>query len=366
MIDCPPLLAISAKALPSTHGHADYHWRVSRPLARLRERGVDAAECWLDADERPTVSPAGRLVILQRVAMKGDASAIRAWVQRLRDAGADAVVFELDDDEISPACLDWMRAAGGLESVGAARLEAERLALLATLQACDAVTVSTEPLAAVVRRYTDRPVIVLPNALDVQWFRERLMGRPEWHGEHLTIGWAGGRRPDADLEPMAVAWGRIARRFPRVRFVVGGWQPDCIYREVDDLDRITRVPWRALDDWPPLMQVDIGCTPLADTPFNRCKSPIKLWEYALAGAAVVASPTVYMDEVAHGAGAWLADTADEWECMLALLIENDWLRLNSAAGIRAHIGEHHRLQDSLAQRAAAYRDIVASVGVSVG
>lgn len=364
MIDCPPLLAISAKSQPSQYGHADYHWRVQRPLARLRERGVDAAECWLDADERPTVSPEGRVVVLQRVVKGGGEDEVRSWVRSLRDSGALAVVFEIDDDEISPACLEWMRAAGGLESVGVARLEAERLALTQTLQACDAVTVSTEPLAEVVRQYTDRPVLVVPNSIDVAWFRERLMGRPEWHGERLSIGWAGGRRPDADLEPMAVAWGRIARRFPAVRFVVAGWQPDCIYREVDDLDRIIRVPWRALDDWPAVMQVDIGCTPLADTAFNRAKSPIKLWEYGLAGAAVVASPTVYMDEVAHGASAFLAETADEWEAMLALLIGDDMVRLNMAAGLRAHIGEHHRLQDSLAQRAAAYREIAAGVGVT--
>lgn len=364
MIDCPPLLALSSKALPSKHGHADWHWRVARPFARLAEQGVDVATCWLDDDERPTISPSGRLVILQRVVKRGTPDEVAAWVQSLRAAGALAVVYELDDDEVSAACLDWMRAAGGLERVGISRLESERLAMVRTLRACDAVTVSTEPLARVVRCVTSKPVIVLPNAIDVAWFRERLMGRPEWHGERLTIGWAGGRRPDADIEPMAVAWGRIARRYPSVRFVVGGWQPDPIYREVDDLDRIVRLPWRDIEDYPTVMQVDIGCTPLADTPFNRCKSPIKLWEYGLAGAAVVASPTVYMDEVAHGAGAWLADMAEDWERMLALLIEDDWLRLNSAAGIRGHIGEHHRLQDSLRQRATAYREIAAGAGVT--
>jgi hypothetical protein len=50
--------------------------------------------------------------------------------------------------------------------------------------------------------------------------------------------------------------------------------------------------------------------------------------------------------------------------MLALLIGDDMVRLNMAAGLRAHIGEHHRLQDSLAQRAAAYREIAAGVGVT--
>jgi len=360
MLSCPPLLALTDRET-----HADAHWRVVRPFSSLREAGATADVCWIDAEEMPTISPEGRVVVLQRVVVKGGSEdRVRAWVQRLRDAGALAVVFEMDDDVISPAYLEYLDACGGLELVRRQRLMDERQALEWAMRACDAVTVSTGPLAEVVRRYTDAPVLVVPNALDVAWFRERLTARPEWHGKHLTIGWAGGRRPDADLEPMAVAWGRIARRYPAVRFVVAGWQPDCIYCEVDDLDRIVRVPWRDLEDWPTVMQVDIGCTPLAETPFNRCKSPIKLWEYGLAGAAVVASPTVYMDEVAHGASAFLAETADDWESMLALLIQDEWLRKNSAAVLRSHIAEHHTLADSLGRWTTAYREIAAGAGVT--
>ena len=359
MLDCPPLLALTDRET-----HADAYWRVSRPFSRLREAGATADVCWLDADELPTISPEGRVVVLQRVVVKGGSEdRVRAWVQRLRDAGALAVVFELDDDVLSPAYLEYLDACGGLELVKRQRLMDERQALEWAMRACDAVTVSTGPLAEVVRRYTDCPVLVVPNAIDVAWFRDRLVPRPEW-GKHLTIGWAGGRRPDADLEPMAVAWGRIAKKYPHVRFVVGGWQPDCIYREVDDLDRIVRVPWRDLDDWPPVMQVDIGCCPLADTPFNRCKSPIKAWEYGMAGAAVVASPTVYGRERLAGLPVLLASDADVWESEISALIEDDMMRLTLAAGLRAHVGEHHRLQDSLQERASAYRQI--AEGVPVG
>lgn len=361
MTDCPPLLAISSKALPSKHGFADWHWRVQRPFARLAEQGADVATCWLNEDERPTISPYGRLVILQRVVKHGTPDEVAAWVESLRDAGTLAVVFEIDDDEISPACIDWMRQAGGLESVGIARLEAERLALVNTLRACDAVTVSTEPLAEVVRQYTDRPVYVVPNAIDVAWFRDRLAARPAW-ADHLTIGWAGGRRPDADIEPMAVAWGRIARHHPQVRFVVAGWQPDCIYREVDDIDRIVRLPWQALDDYPRAYQVDIGCTPLAMSDFNRCKSPIKAWEYGLAGAAVVASPTVYGDcrrLIDPG-----PDSADAWTCILDTLVSDAYIRRGNG-WYRAHVEEHHALATSLHRWTDAYREIAARVGAMV-
>lgn len=354
-MNCPPLLAITDRP-----EHADAHWRVVRPLARLREAGVDAAICWLDADEMPTVSPAGRVVILQRVVVKGgDEAAVRRWVQRLRDAGALAVVFEMDDDVVSPAYGAYLEACGGLEMVSRRRLMDERQALEWAMRASDAVTVSTEPLAEVVRGYTTAPVHVLPNAIDVEWFRARLAPRPEW-ADTLTIGWAGGRRPEADLEPMARAWARIAQRYPDVRFVVAGWQSDVIYREldaVDAMDRIVRVPWLDLDRYPEAYQVDIGCTPLADTPFNRCKSPIKAYEYALAGAATIGSELLYGAHVSQA-----ADTADEWENVLSLWIESPEWRQKTNGWMQEYVDRHHSLTANVHHWADTYREIAASVG----
>ncbi|MGE3267175.1 MAG: hypothetical protein AB7P40_00410 [Chloroflexota bacterium] len=339
---------------------ADAFWRLVRPFARLREAGVDAQVCWLDRDEMPTLPVAGRVVVLQRVVVKGgNQDAVRRWVDRLRAAGALAVVFEMDDDVVSPAYMEYIDACGGLELVRRERLLEERQALEWAMQATDAVVVTTGPLAEVVRRYTPAPVHIVPNAIDVEWFRARLAPVPAW-GEHLTIGWAGGRRPEADLEPMAVAWGRIARRYPDVRFVVAGWQPDAIYREIEDIDRIIRVPWQRLDDWPSTMAVTIGCTPLADTAFNRCKSPIKAWEYALAGAAIVTSRTVY------GAALGLkAETADEWEHHLSLLIDEPEFRRSQAGAARWIAVSAHSLVMNLHRWADAYSEIAARVRVTV-
>ena len=359
-------------ALTDRQEHADAFWRVVAPFRRLRESGIDAEVCWLDADEMPTRPVAGRIVVLQRVVVKGgEQASVRAWVDRLREAGALAVVFEMDDDVISPAYLEYLEACGGLELVRRARLMEERQALEWAMQACDAVTVSTPPLAEVVRRYTSAPVHIVPNAIDAEWFAARLARSPVW-SDRLTIGWAGGRRPEADLEPMAVAWGRIARRYPDVRFLVAGWQPDCIYREVEDIDRIIRVPWADLDEWPRSMQVDIGCCPLADTPFNRCKSPIKAWEYALAGAAVVASPTVYGDWLGEftydGANrsffAALASTADEWERELSALIDDYPAVVNRAHMLAREVRRSYSLTGNLDRWVTAYAAIAESVGVA--
>lgn len=359
-LNCPPLLCM-------THhdGQADHHWRIGRPFTRLREAGVDAAIHHLQEDELPADLIRSRVVVLPRVVVNGDpdGSEAIAYVNRVKAAGALAVVFEIDDDEFSPASLEHHRAIGPLTQVQVRRLTDESVSIQNMLRAVDAVTVSTEPLAASARRYTDKPVYVVHNAIDVEWFRERLGARPLW-ADHLTIGWAGYRRPDADLEPMAVAWGRIAARYPEVRFVVAGWQADVIYQYVEP-ERIFRVPWtKNLDEYPRVHQVDIGCCGLADTPFNRCKSPIKAWEYAVAGAALAASPTLYADCILNG-GFQAVSTADEWEKMLAFFIDYPPSRILSAAAMSLHVGMDHSLDENLTRWAATYSEIAAGVGVTV-
>lgn len=350
---CPPVVGISNKP---THG--DYHWRLGRPFARLREVGVDAQVCWLDDDQMPTVSVADRVVVLQRVTVKGDGpEAARAWTDRLRAAGALAVIYELDDDELTGAEADHLAASMPMGIADRAALDATRQALLWTLAACDGATVSTAPLAEVVRRFTDRPVIVVPNAIDVDWFRERLPARAPW-ADHLTIGWAGWRRPDGDLEPMAVAWGRIAQRHPDIRFVVAGHQADVIYRQPIDLDRIIRLPIAPLDQYPAMYSVTIGCAAVAPTSFSLCKSPIKAWEFAIAGAAVVATPTLYGSVVTDGVDGMLAESVEDWERCLSWLIEMAEHRRQFVRNQQRRVVLDHSLVTQLHRWADAYSSIV--------
>lgn len=356
VMHCPPLLAIS-----SNPAHGDAHWRIVRPLQRLREAGVDARICWMTDGDIPPEAATGRVVVLQRVIRGTTEADIRAWADDLRRAGALAVVFELDDDEISGANAEHLDATEPLTAADRVELERQRQALLWTLASCDGATVSTEPLADVVRRYTDKPVHVVPNAIDVEWFRARLDPTPPW-SEHLTIGWTGWRRPDADLAPVAEAWARIARRYPDVRFVVGGHQPDILYAADIPLDRIIRLPIVGIDEYPKLHQVTIGCCSVADTPFARCKSPIKAFEYGLAGAAVVGTDLLYGDAIRRDGGIVVgSDTS--WEEALVSLIEHPSERDMLAGTWRFYVARHHSLTGNLHRWASAYSEIAASVGV---
>ena len=263
------------------------------------------------------------------------------WLSNMKRRG-QKVYFECDDDLFSPFMLDQQLARPDRQKTEA-ELEADREACAWVLKNCDGVTVSTQYLASTVRRYTDAPVEVVPNAIDAGWFAG-VQARVVRADRRVCIGWAGGGRPDGDLEVMAEAWGRIARRYPDVTFACFGYHPEVIRRHVPE-ERLRLVPWLYPDDYPMgLVGVDIGCCPLEERPFNRSKTAIKAYEFALSGAAVVASPTVYGKVIRSGVEGLLAITASEWEASLCGLIETEPARTMFAEHLRRDVLERHSLK----------------------
>lgn len=281
------------------------------------------------------------------------------WIGMFRQLGK-TVIFEVDDDIF----LHLDEHLTGLED----ERQRERALLgIHTLRLCDAVTVSTQYLATTVRHVApDKPVAVVPNFIDLARFdRARRAGRRVTPA--LTIGWAGAKRQEHDVAPLAEAWGRIAARYPRVHFVVAGYLPPVLEGAVP-ASRLHLLPWLPFDRYPEhYAAIDIGCCCVADVPFNRSKSNIKAQEFGAASAAVVASPVLYRDIVRDGDTGYLATTADEWYAALDALVaspatrralgrrlrrrvERDWA-LERHAG--RWIGAWSRLVDECKGRRAA-------------
>jgi glycosyltransferase involved in cell wall biosynthesis len=331
-------------------------WRVLQPFTALQRLGHRADWDMKDAAGIGTLAPLYDGYVLPRLAWPPGARRIaEAWFGVVRAAGR-FVVYDLDDDILTSELTHRQVALGRTEGKSYAELEAERYERIWTLQQCDGVTVSTQRLATVVRTYTTRPVLVVPNAIDVPWFR-RVLGGAERTVPGLTIGWAGGERLGRDTDPMAEAWGRIAASYPEVRFVVQGHLPDPVERAVPD-DRLVYLPWMPLESYPAgLRQVDIGCAAVADSPFNRCKSAIKVYEYAVAGAAVVATPTVYGKVIEHEKTGCLAETADEWEAALSVLLTRPALRAMLARRLLRHVERHCSLSENIWRWPAAWQTV---------
>lgn len=285
---------------------------------------------------------------------KGD-----VWINTIHKAGI-AWVYEVDDDVYSPRIIDrQIRLFGSEAKKGRAQLEWERLERIRFLSLCDGVTVSTERLATVVRSYAPEttPVLVVPNAIDGRWFRDTLRGHKRLVPP-LTVGWAGGTREDVDVLALAEAWRNLAKRHPEVKFVVQGHIPKPLMDAVPDGQRFT-LPWLALQEYPRgLLNIDIGCCPLAPTVFNASKSCIKWYEMTLAGAACVVSPMVYGREVTDGSDALVAETPAEWERQIERLIEDETLRRQIRRAARRTVATKHSLQREWWRWVEAWQEVL--------
>lgn len=341
-------------------------WRVWQPFAELQRRGYIAEWCYLDDVDK--VFPQLALgvydcVVLPRLFWyRATGGAGRRWIDKLHAAGV-AVVYEVDDDLFSPQIVARQQATTEPDKA-LEQLESERRDRIAAARLCDGVTTSNPLLARLIRQYVDSPVCVVPNSLDVRWWRSavhdvRRLVPP------LTVGWSGGARYQSDLVPVAEAWHNLAKRYPDVTFVVQGYQADLLSSSVPE-DRLRRLPWAWVEprgdgiasDYPIAMRnIDIGCASVADTHFNRCKTPIKVWEYCMAGAVSVASPTLYGEVTTDGVDALVAETAAEWETAIARLIESAQLRRHLWRNMRRRIREQYALERNIAHWLLAWETI---------
>lgn len=349
-------------------------WRVAQPFYELATRGASVAWTIAGTERAAQYIHWSEVILLLRSEWGvGNEALAHSFIDKLHTEGR-CVIYDTDDDLYSPSSVARVRATGDeeLNARSDAQLEEERLSRIFAVGLADGVTVSTEHLASVVRQYTDKPVVVVPNAIDLPRFRAAVGDPPQdWP---LTIGWAGGNRPDVDAEQLAIAWSRVADRYPHVRFLVGGYPLNTLVKSVPE-DRLTVVPKQSISVYPQMFRyIDIGCAPLNDEPFNRSKSPIKVMEYAAAGCAVVASPLYgedHMGFVNNGFDGFIAHSSDSWDQALSVLIENEEWRKDMASRLSAKVERDHVLQDQVYRWPEAWRTIIADyrsrpTGVEVG
>jgi glycosyltransferase involved in cell wall biosynthesis len=295
------------------------HWRVIRPVTRLEEAGCPVTWALESKVNRHKLGAYYDAVVLVRLCWPDHAQG-REYVDSLKRQGL-TVLYETDDDWFSEGSAERLHQA--MPMLGTlAEYEQKRKDLCYALSLMDGVIVSSQGLAEAVRQHTDAPVQVVPNAIDAEWFLDQL--KDSWRQvEGLTVGWHGGARLDEDLEQMASAWGRLAKRYPDVTFVTVGRTPKVIRERVPE-SRLWTIPWQDIEAWPrAISNIDIACCAVAPNDWNRRKTPIKVWESALAGACVVASHTLYSDVVTDEVDGFLADGADAWETALSIYIDHE-------------------------------------------
>lgn len=275
-------------------------YRVIMPLEEMAKHGH---EIKLQLGGTGEAAQGYQVVIGQRMD-KHDALPI--W-RRLKVSSR--LVYEIDDDVFSVDTVNWM----------AHRVYSKPLpqdAVIHAAEVADLVTVTTEPLAEVMRQYNPN-VAVLPNHVPAEILE---IERPR--REKLVVGWAGGASHAADIAMIAQQVRRFLDRHPAELHLIGTdysetfrrparftrWDPDLMayYRNVD---------------------FDIGLCPLTGTKFDASKSHIKALECAALGIPVIASDVeAYREFVVDGVTGFLVKREDQWFSRLRDLANDAELR----------------------------------------
>ncbi|EHJ46505.1 glycosyl transferase group 1 [Solidesulfovibrio carbinoliphilus subsp. oakridgensis] len=245
-------------------------------------------------------------------------------------ASGKPVVYDTDDDwtAVPPDHPFAPRMAGILPHI------------LETARRADCVTVSTTVLAAVFRPLNPRVRVVRNFLPDALWRPVPPPDRPV-----VAVGLAGTPSHGPDLAPLASALSGLAGTLgEHVRFVFFGCTPPA-----GTFPGATTLPftpdYAAYAARLPRLGCGVGLAPLADTPFNRAKSPMKWMEYAAAGmAGVFADLPPYREVVEPGVTGLLAgpDPA-AWHEAVSRLVCDAALRRRMAGRAMEAVAAGHLL-----------------------
>jgi len=340
-----------------------FKWRAAIPAKYLRQRGhtVQIFSDKVEAYEAPDV-----LVVFRTHYPNLDRLLDWCKENRIR------IVFDTDDalDLVPRENINYR----GLKE----RWELYRF----LLERADLVTTTTATLAGNLRNYNPN-VAILPNSVDPE----------EWHiaprSDQVRLGWTGSATHFHDLA-LALDPIREAQKKHDFTFVLQGI---CSEERIEDFYAFHKeLGGRAFEQSPfgksvkrlleklagiryefhPMVDVsehsrrvcelalDIGIAPLVDDSFNRNKSCIKYYEYAMAGAVTLASHVLpYSEEVPITAKNNQARWRDQIEYLLradraALLSQQrDWvlthrnMERNVELWEKAYAGDEAHLRASL-------------------
>lgn len=211
-----------------------------------------------------------------------------------RDKMKKKVVIDLDDNfwDIVPShpLYDKIKAT-----------KRDRAFMSTILTFADVITVSTEPLKQRARKHfkevykMEKEIVVIPNMNDIaDWDFKPVPKDPK----KFIIGYAGSNSHQDDLEMFFPHLLEIMKKYPNVYFEsVGSISKDMLHL-FDDfpspiMNRCDLLPatW-TFKEYPKMIadqKWNIGVCPLVDSPFTRCKSHIKWFDYSMFKIPVIAS-----------------------------------------------------------------------------
>lgn len=264
-----------------------------------------------------------------------------AWIKALSAKYGTTHIMDLDDnifevDEMNPSYLIMAPGTNAYKTA------------MTIIKDVDYMTVSTEFLAQKVAQVRQKPLFIAPNAIDKNLYKVKQL--PERDKKKIIIGYQGSSTHQNDIYSTGFIWAMrsLMKRYSNVYFALCGGTLDLPFKHLPK-ERIIKLEgspdfYKWIDVWKAL-PYDIGVAPLLHSSFNRGKSGIKYFEYALRHIPGVYSFwQPYMSVVKENHTGFLAADEDEWEEKLSWLIENEILRKKIADEAYQDVVKNYTIQ----------------------
>lgn len=324
---CPTPITVAALGMRKVAGVTDA--RIDHPLRALASRPSVRAAWGAGGVEVPGHWSPG-VLILHRQFLDG-AGFVSAIEKRI-EAGW-VVVSEIDDDP-----RHWPQYA-----------KADYRAF----RGVHAVSVSTEPLARLIRRWNPH-VRIFPNAAP---YLPSIAPTTPKSGNRIRV-FFGALNREKDWAGIMRGLERVATEMAdAVEFVVV--HDHAFFNALPDVSKAFSETL-AYDDYLALLATcDIALLPLNDSPFNRLKSDLKFIECCAAGVVPICSPTVYWAEARHRDIASFAETPKDWVRALRALAK-DPAELARRRGLALDYVRSRRMHSDQAEgREGVFRSLLA-------
>lgn len=221
-------------------------------------------------------------------------------------------------------------------------------------RAVHAVTVSTEPMADMIRQWNPN-VQVFPNAITE--LPDIAPATPK-NGRRVRV-FFGALNRGAD-------WAGLSDSLIQATLDLGDKVEFVVVHDQAFFDALparvakTFHPTLSHPDYMKVMaECDLALLPLSDTPFNRLKSDLKFIECCAAGVTPICSPVVYGDEAEHHDIGIFVQTAEAWGAALSALVQDpDEIARRRALGLD-YVRRRRMHAHQVEPRTAYYLDLLA-------
>ena len=263
-----------------------------------------------------------------------------AWVKAMCTLHHVKHIMDLDDnifevDEMNPVYLRFSPGSEASNNV------------IKILQDVDYVTVSTPYLKERLGKVRSKPIFIAPNQISREVYKYDPRSVPE-HKE-IVIGYQGSSTHHRDVFNTGFIWAirSLLKKHDNLKFAICGGILSDLEKYLPQ-ERIIKIDGSPdFFEWTKIWQklpYDIGVAPLQQTSFNRGKSAIKYYEYALRmipGVYTFHDP--YYNSVHENRTGFLASDEMEWEAKLGWLITNETLRKTMAQNAYMDVINNHSL-----------------------